>query len=53
MVESLNLAIEKANISDEVVELILNQYGYTSTSEIKIKDYMNIVNDFKSNKKEV
>ena len=50
MVESLNLAIEKANIQDNVVELILNQYGYTSTNEIKIKDYMNIVNDFKSKK---
>jgi hypothetical protein len=53
MVEALNQAIEKANISDEVVELILNQYGYTSTSEIKIKDYMQICNDFKSKKKEV
>ena len=50
MVESLNLAIEKANIQDNVVELILSQYGYTSTNEIKIKDYMNIVNDFKSKK---
>lgn len=50
MVESLNLAIEKANIQDDVVELILGQYGYTSTNEIKIKDYMNIVNDFKSKK---
>jgi hypothetical protein len=53
MVNSLNLAIENANISDEVVELILSQYGYTSTSEIKIKDYMQICNDFKSKKKEV
>lgn len=48
MVDALNLAIERNNITDEVVELILNQYGYSSTSEIKIKDYMNIVNDFKT-----
>jgi hypothetical protein len=53
MIDSLNLAIEKANISDEIVELILSQYGYTSTAEIKIKDYMQICNDFKSKKKEV
>lgn len=50
MVDSLNKAIENSNIKDEVVELILSQYGYTSTNEIKIKDYMNIVNDFKSKK---
>lgn len=48
MVDALNLAIERNNITDEVVELILNQHGYSSTSEIKIKDYMNIVNDFKT-----
>ena len=48
MVDALNLAIERNNITDEVVELILSQYGYSSTSEIKIKDYMNIVNDFKT-----
>lgn len=50
MIESLNKAIENAKIADEVVELILSQYGYSSTSEIKIKDYMKIVNDFKSKK---
>lgn len=50
MVDSLNKAIENAKISDEIVEMILSQYGYTSTNEIKIKDYMNIVNDFKSKK---
>lgn len=50
MAESLNKAIENANIKDDVVELILSQYGYSSTNEIKIKDYMKIVNDFKSNK---
>ena len=50
MVDSLNKAIENAQIKDEVVELILEQYGYASTSEIKIKDYMNIVNDLKAKK---
>ena len=50
MVDGLNLAIENNKISDEVVELILSQYGYKNTKEIKIKDYMNIVNDFKANK---
>ena len=49
-VQALNKSIENANIKDDVVELILGQYGYTSTSEIKIKHYMDIVNDFKSRK---
>lgn len=48
MKESLNKAIENAKIQDNVVELILSQYGYSNTAEIKIKDYMNIVNDFKT-----
>lgn len=47
-VQALNKSIENANIKDDVVELILGQYGYSSTSEIKIKDYMNLVNDFKA-----
>lgn len=49
-VDALNKSIENAGIKDEVVELILGQYGYSSTSEIKIKHYMDIVNDFKSRK---
>lgn len=48
--QALNTSIKNANIKDEVVELILGQYGYSSTNEIKIKDYMNIVNDFKARK---
>ena len=48
MIESLNKAIENAEIQEEVVKLILTQYGYKNTTEIKIKDYMNIVNDFKT-----
>ena len=51
-VQALNKSIENAGIKDEVVELILSQYGYTSTSEIKVKDYANLVNDFKSKVKE-
>lgn len=49
-VDALNKSIENAGIKDEVVELILSQYGYTSTNEIKIKDYMQIISDFKSRK---
>ena len=49
-VQALNKSIENAGITDEVVELILSGYGYTSTSEIKVKDYNSIVNDFKSKK---
>lgn len=49
-IQALNKSIENAGIKDEVVELILSQYGYTSTNEIKIKDYMDIENDFKSRK---
>ena len=49
-VQALNKSIENAGITDEVVELILSGYGYSSTSEIKVKDYNSIVNDFKSKK---
>ena len=47
-VDALNKSIENAGIKDEIVELILSQYGYSSTSEIQMKNYKNIVNDFKS-----
>ena len=50
LLSGLNEAIEKAKIDDKAVELILSQYGYTNTSEIKMKDYMSIVNDFKKEK---
>lgn len=45
-VDALNSSIENHRISDEQVERILNKYGYSSTVEIKMKDYMNIVNEF-------
>ena len=48
--QALDKSIENAGITDEVVELILSGYGYTSTSEIKVKDFNSIVNDFKSKK---
>jgi hypothetical protein len=48
--QALNTSIENAGIKDEIVELILGQYGYSSTNEIKIKDYMQIVSDFKARK---
>ena len=49
-VQALNKSIENAGIKDEVVEMILSGYGYTSTSEIKVKDYAQIIQDFKSKK---
>lgn len=50
-IDALNKSIENAGIKDEIVKLILSQYGYTSTNEIKIKDYMQLVSDFKSSVK--
>ena len=44
--DALNNSIEKHKIADEKVEAILAKYSYSSTSEIKMKDYMNIVKDF-------
>lgn len=48
MIDSLNMAIKNNNIENNVVDLILSQYGYKNTNEIKIKDYMSIINDFKT-----
>ena len=48
--KGLDAAIENNNLDDETVIKILDKYGYTSTSEIKMKDYMNIVNDLKAKK---
>lgn len=50
LASSLKDAIKKANIEDAVVDLILSGYGYTDVKQIKIKDYMSIVNDFKKKK---
>ncbi len=43
----LDDAIAKNNLSDEIVYKVLDSYGYSSTAEIEIKNYMAIVNDFK------
>lgn len=48
MIESLNQSIVNNNIPKSVVDLIISQYGYKKTNEIKIKDYMSIVSDFKT-----
>lgn len=44
--ESLDKAIENRKISDETVLQVLEKYGYSSTKEIKMKDYMSIVQEF-------
>lgn len=48
--QALDKSIENAGIKDDIVELILSGYGYSSTSEIKVKDYQQIIQDFKSKK---
>lgn len=50
LLKGLNTSIENNEITDEIVTNILEKYGYTSTSQIKVKHYMNIVNDLKSKK---
>lgn len=44
--DALNNSIENHKIPDEEVERVLIKYNYSSTSEIKMKDYMNVVQDF-------
>ena len=44
--DALNNSIENHKIPDEEVEKILAKYNYSSTSEVKMKDYMNIIKDF-------
>lgn len=46
-VDSLNESIKKANIEEKTVVEILNKYGYSTTEQIQIKNYMNIVNEFR------
>lgn len=50
LANGLNKAIENSNMSQEVIDLILNGYGYTNIAEIKSKDYMKIVNEFRAKK---
>ena len=44
--DALNNSIENHKIPDAEVERVLLKYNYSSTSEIKTKDYMNVVQDF-------
>lgn len=48
--DALQRAIKKYKISDGVVGVILANYEYKTLEEIKMKDYMNIVNDLSLNK---
>lgn len=43
----LDDAIQKNKLGNEIVQKVLNTYGYSSTEDIEIKNYMSIVNDFK------
>ena len=47
-IDALDMSIKKNNIPQNVVDLIISQYGYKTIDDIKIKDYMNIINDFKT-----
>lgn len=49
-VEALKKSIEKHKIGEDVVALILAGYNYAKIEDIEIKNYMNIVNDFKTKK---
>ena len=49
-VEALKKAISKYKISDEIVSLILAGYNYKKIEDIEMKNYMNIVDDFKVKK---
>lgn len=49
-VEALKKSIAKHKIGDDVVALILAGYNYAKIEDIEIKNYMNIVNDFKTKK---
>lgn len=49
-VNALKQAIKNNKISSSVVKLILANYEYAEIEDIEIKNYMNIVNDFKAKK---
>lgn len=48
----LQLAIEQNGFNESFVSAILSGYGYTSVEEIKNKDYLKIVEQFKKEKKQ-
>ena len=49
-VNALKQAIKNNKISNSVVKLILANYEYAEIEDIEVKNYMNIVNDFKTSK---
>lgn len=49
-VNALKQSITNNKIKDDVVALILAGYDYSKIEDIEVKNYMNIVNDFKSKK---
>lgn len=49
-VNALKQAIKNNKISNSVVKLILANYEYAEIEDIELKNYMNIVNDFRSKK---
>ena len=49
-VDALKQSIANNKIKDDVVALILAGYDYAKIEDIEIKNYMNIVNDFKAKK---
>lgn len=49
-VKALKQSIKNNKISNSLVKLILANYDYAEIEDIEIKNYMNIVNDLRSNK---
>lgn len=48
-VKALQTSINNNKIDESIVNMIITQYGYNKLEEIKIKDYMQIVEDLKGN----
>ena len=49
-VDALKAAISKYKISDAVVALVLAGYNYAKIEDIEVKNYMSIVDDFRTKK---
>lgn len=49
-VDAIKKAIANYKISDSVVALVLAGYNYAKVEDIKLRDYMNICNDFRGKK---
>lgn len=47
-INALKQAIEKAGLTKEQVDSVLNNYSYSKVEEIKLKDYGNICNKLRS-----